>query len=206
METVKLNVETRTQHGKGPARQLRMAGKVPAVFYGRGVETTSVTVSPKELVAAVSGELGINSPLGVEVNGQQHTCLIADYQVHPVSRDILHADFMKVDDSHKVNIQVPLEFVGKAKGIVMGGRLRQVYRKLPVSCLPSQIPAKIEFDVSELEIDDIVRVGDLKLPEGVEVRYKAAQTLGGVYGSRKKPADEKSDDEKAEDGDKADAS
>ncbi len=202
METIKLNVEPRDKHGKGAARQLRSAGKAPAVFYGKDVGTLSVTVSPKELMEAVSGDMGINSLLGVELDGKQHVCLLADYQVHPVSRELLHADFMKVDDTRKVNVQVPLEFVGRAKGIVMGGRLRQVYRKLPVTCLPSNIPAKLTHDVSDLDIEDIVRVRDLQLPEGVEVRYAQAQTLGGVYGSRKKATDE--EDEKAE-GAKAEA-
>lgn len=199
METVKLSIEPRNTTGKGPARQMRIAGKVPAVLYGSGIDTTPVTLSPKALLEAVSGPMGANSLLDVEIAGSTHTCLLVDYQLHPVTREVLHADLRKVTADTRVNVDVPLEFVGKAKGIVLGGKLRQVFRKLPVNCLPGNIPAKLEHDVTNLDVEDIVRVRDLVLPEGVVVRAKPAQTLGGLYGNRKRDeaeAEEKKPEEK----------
>ncbi len=184
METVKLNAETREKNGKGAARQMRAKGLVPAVCYGRGSDTIALKVSPKALREALSGELGVNSIIELQLDGQSIRTMVADYQYHPVSRELLHADFKRIDDARAVKVDVPLELVGKAKGIVMGGRLRQVFRKVPISCLPNNIPAKLTFDVTELMIDDLIRVDQLKLPEGVEVRLKPAQTLGGVYGGR----------------------
>lgn len=186
MQTVKLEVESRETSGKGPARQMRLAGKVPANFYGRGVKNASLAVSPKALRVAVSGEMGVNSLLGLTIDGKEHACLLSEFQIHPVTRDILHVDFRKVEADRKVNVEVPLVFSGKPKGIVLGGKLRQVFGKVPVRCLPSQIPAQIEHDVTPLLLEDIVRVRDLSLPEGVEVRYRETQTLGGVYGNKKK--------------------
>lgn len=190
MQTVKLKADSRDTSGKGAARRMRANGLVPAVFYGRGAETRSLAVSPKALVEALSGELGKNSVLELDVDGTAVKALLADYQLHPVTRAVLHADFKAVVEDRPVQVEVPLEFVGKAKGIVMGGRLRQVFLKVPVTCLPSQIPAKITHDVTELNVEDIVRVSDLALPEGITVRLRPAQTLGGVYGNRKSAADE----------------
>lgn len=196
MQIIKLKAETRSATGKGAARQLRAKGLVPAVFYGRATDTFPLAISPKELQEAIAGEMGINTLLELDVGGKSVKTMLTDYQLHPVTRNVLHADFLKVDDDRAVDVEVPLEFVGKAKGIVMGGKLRQVFLKVPVRCLPGNIPARISFDVSELEIDSIVRARDLATPEGVEVRLKPAQTLGGVYGSRRgsKPGEDGEDD------------
>jgi large subunit ribosomal protein L25 len=198
METVKLSIEPRNTTGKGPARQMRLTGKVPAVLYGEGVDTTSIALSPKELLEAVSGEMGANSLIDVDLGGTKHTCLLVDYQIHPVTRAILHADLRKVNEDTRVNVEVPLEFVGKAKGIILGGKLRQVFRKLAINCLPGDIPARIEHDVTGLDVEDIVRVRDLKLPDGVVVRAKPAQTLGGLYGNRKRDEEEAAEAAKAD--------
>lgn len=188
MQTVKLQAQTRDQSGKGSARQLRRDGQIPGVFYGKGVPTRSLTLSPKELVEAVSGEMGLNVLIDLELDGQSYRSLVADYQYHPVTRQLLHADFRAINEQTPVNVEVPLELVGRAKGIVAGGKLQVVFRKVPIRCLPQQIPAKIVHDISELDIEQTFTVADLKLPEGVQVRYPAAQTLGGVYGSRKRAA------------------
>jgi large subunit ribosomal protein L25 len=190
METVKLKTESREKTGKGVARDLRRRGLMPAVFYGPGVPTRALAVSPKELHSAVTGEYGLNRLLDIEMGGETKKALLSDYQYHPVTRELLHADFVQVDDGREVNIEVPFEFVGKAKGLVMGGRLRQVFLKLPVRCLPDNIPAKLTFDVTPLEVDDVVTVEALSLPAGVTIRLKPSQTVGGCYGARRKAGDE----------------
>lgn len=197
MEAIKVQAEERQASGKGNARQLRSVGKIPAVFYGKGKTTTSLAVSPKELKAAVAGEHGVNTILELEFGGKTHRTLLLDYQYHPVTRDLLHADFYAFDEDKKVDVEVPLELVGKAKGIVLGGRLRQVFLKVPVRCRATDIPAKITFDVTDLGVEDMFRVKDVKLPEGVEIRYPANQTLGGVYGNRRKGGEEEGAEEGA---------
>jgi large subunit ribosomal protein L25 len=89
-----------------------------------------------------------------------------------------------------VNVEVPLEFVGKAKGIIMGGNVRQVFLKLPVRCLPANIPAKLTYDVSGLDVEDTVMVSELTLPQGVTVRLRPSQTVGGCFGNRRKAGDD----------------
>ncbi len=197
MQTIKLKAEIRNDRGKGAARQLRAGGLVPAVYYGRGAETVALTVSPKELREAMSGEMGKNALIELDLGGEPVKTLMTEYQVHPVTRDLLHADFLKVEDNREVDVEVPLVFVGKAKGTVMGGRLRQVFREVPVRCLPGNIPAKLTYDVTEMQIEDVLRAEALPLPEGVKIRLKPAQTLGGVYGSRR--GGKKDDEDEAED-------
>lgn len=198
MESIKLQAEERQQGGKGVARRLRTAGKIPAVFYGKGKATRALAVSPKDLVAAVSGEFGVNGVIELSIGSESFQTVLRDYQYHPVTRELLHADFFSLDEQRPIEIQVPLELEGKAKGIILGGRLRQVFLKLPVRCLAKDIPAKIVFDVSDLGVDELFRVKDLTLPEGVEVLYPPNQTLGGVYGSRRQAnaEEEKAEEEK----------
>lgn len=190
MQAIKVQAEERTNNGKGISRQLRAAGKIPAVFYGKGKTTTSLSVSPKELKAAVTGEFGVNTVIELEFGGKSYQTLLIDYQYHPVTRELLHADFYNFDEDRTVDVEVPLEMTGKPKGIVLGGRLRQVFLRLPIRCRAKDIPAKLVHDVTELGVEDMFRVKDLALPAGVEVRYGANQTLGGVYGNRRKQGEE----------------
>lgn len=197
MQAIKVQAEERSNSGKGAARQLRAAGKIPAIFYGKGKTSTTLAVSPKALKAAVAGEFGVNTVIELEFGGNAHQTLLIDYQYHPVTRELLHADFYSFDADRPVDVEVPLEMTGKPKGIVLGGRLRQVFLKLPIRCRANDIPSKITHDVTELGVEDMFRVKDLVLPAGVEVRYPANQTLGGVYGNRRKQGEEEEKEEGA---------
>jgi large subunit ribosomal protein L25 len=115
---------------------------------------------------------------------------LADYQYHPVTRELLHADFFKISMDQPVDVDVPFELTGKAAGVIVGGILRQVYRKLPLRCLPTKIPAKITHDVTALELDDHVHASDLALPEGVSVRLPPEQTVAGVVTEKKRGLEE----------------
>ncbi len=194
MQAIKVQAEERPNSGKGASRQLRAAGQIPAIFYGKGKTTTSLAVSPKVLKAAVTGEFGVNTVIELEFGGKAYQTLLIDYQYHPVTRELLHADFYNFDEERTVDVEVPLELVGKPKGIVLGGRLRQVFLRLPIRCRAKDIPAKLTHDVTELGVEDLFRVKDLVLPEGVQVRYPANQTLGGVYGNRRKAEEDKEDE------------
>ncbi len=109
--------------------------------------------------------------LELDVEGKDKiTALIRDYQYHPLSRQLLHADFQQIKLDEPVDVDVPLELTGKAAGIVLGGTLRQVFRTLPVRCLPDKIPVKVVFDVTELGLDAHVSSSQIALPEGVTSR------------------------------------
>ena len=152
MEIVKLSAAPRPESGKGASRQLRRAGKIPAIAYGRELAATPLSISPKGLLQVLSSDHGQNAVVELAVDGgEKLTVMVRDYAYHPVTRDLLHADFVQVKLDQPVAVEVPFRTTGKAKGIVTGGILQQIFRKLPVSCLPERIPAFLEVDVTEIK-------------------------------------------------------
>jgi large subunit ribosomal protein L25 len=191
MTTNTLVATRRPQGGKGPSRRLRATGKIPAVAYGADLTATALAVSPKELTKLLSGEHGLNTVVELEVEGgpNLHT-LVVDYQVHPVTRALLHADFKKIDLDKPVDVEVKFELTGKPAGVTAGGELHQIFRKLPVRCLPKNIPVKLVHDITELGLDQAAHVKDLKLPEGVEVLLAPEHTFATIYTAKKRKDDE----------------
>jgi large subunit ribosomal protein L25 len=191
MQIMKLNASQRDQAGKSGARRLRSSGKIPAVAYGRGVPTKSLSVSPHELELVLKSERGRNTVVELAVEGSDKlTVLLREFQHHPITRQLLHADFVQIALDQAVTVDVPLELTGKAAGVVLGGTLRQVFRKLPVRCLPEQIPVKIVHDVTSLGLDQHVATKDLALPEGVSVLLPPEQTLVAIVHEKAPPEEE----------------
>ena len=188
--TTNISVLRRDDKGKGAARRLRREGRIPAVIYGEKRDAVSLSLDPKELVQVLKSEHGQNSLIELEVGGNKQPVLLSGYQHHPVSRKILHADFKRINLEEPVEVRVPFELTGKAKGVVMGGTLRQVFRRLPVRCLPTNIPVKLSHDVTELGLDEAVQVKDLSLPDGVEVRFDEARTVAAIVTERRRAAEE----------------
>src|SRR6185295_17519114 len=137
MQIIKLDAKVRNQAGKSAARKLRQEGQIPAVAYGKELPTVALAVAPKGLTDILKSELGQNTvvELGID-GGKKLTVLLREYTVHPLSRDLLHADFVSIKLDQPVDVEVPFICKGKAVGVVAGGILRQVYRKLPIRCLP----------------------------------------------------------------------
>jgi large subunit ribosomal protein L25 len=141
----------------------------------------SLSILPKDLLAALRGPWGRNAVCQLQVGEEERfPALVADFTVHPVTRALLHVDFLRIDLDKPVEVDVPLVCVGKAAGVVEGGTLRQIFRTLPIRCLPAAIPMQIEHDVTSLNQLDVAKVADLTLPEGVEVRLPVEQTVIAV--------------------------
>lgn len=198
MEFHKIEATIRTQRGKSPAAVLRRQGRIPAVAYGRGLDTKALTVNPKDLMQALKGPWGRNVVLEVSVDGTKpFPAIVADYDYHPLTRDLLHADFLCIDLNKPVDVEVPLHTVGKAIGVVEGGTLREIFRKLPITCLPGSIPQFIEFDVTEMHLNDVRKVSDIKLPEGVSLRLPMDQTFVAVDAAAQEEEEEAAEGEAA---------
>ena len=181
METIKVLADRRTESGKGAASRLRGTGKIPAVAYGKQLPAQALAVAPEALKAVFASAYGNNNVIELDVEGKDKlTVLLRDYQYHPVSRQLLHADFVQVFLDQQVDVEVPLELTGKPLGVVQGGILRQVFRKLPIRALPGSIPVKLVHDVTSLDKDGSVAAKDLALPEGVSVRLPAEQTVAAI--------------------------
>lgn len=161
MAEVRLQGERRGGTGKGPSRQARSAGKVPAIVYGRGMEPLSITVDRREFVSALLTDAGINVLLDIEVDGDTTLALTRELQRDPVRGTLLHADFVKVDRTTEVEVEVPIHMVGEAPGAKEGGILEQPTFTAHVRCLPTEVPESIDADVSGLGVGDSLRVSDL---------------------------------------------
>jgi large subunit ribosomal protein L25 len=174
-----LNVEIREKSGKGVARKLRAAGKLPCVVYGKGFEPTPVVVDPKELEEVISGDAGMNTLItlkgGTSLDGR--VVVLKEADIHPIRRTMVCADFHAINLTEKSLFMVPVNIVGTAIGQKEGGTLQLVRNELEVSCLPTQVPQAIDIDVTELAIGDTLHIEEIKAPEGVELVYEVNFTV-----------------------------
>lgn len=172
MKTIELTVERRETRGKNSARRTRAEGNVPAVVYGAGKDTVPITVNLRALSDAFRGGAGENAIFLLKLQGSDQTrhAMIRDLQRDPLSRRLMHLDFVRVMMDTKIRVRVPVEVAGIAKGVkTEGGILDFVTREIEIECLPGNIPEHLSIDVAELGIGDALRVSDVKAPEGVEV-------------------------------------
>ncbi|HWP65216.1 MAG TPA: 50S ribosomal protein L25 [Candidatus Limnocylindria bacterium] len=181
METVDITVERRTGRGKGAARRLRATGRVPAIIYGPKRQALAVSISAAEFSRKMAHLEGTHLVrlLSADNDPDLHdrVVLVREAQEHPVTGMLLHADFYEVDLTARIEVAVPLHFVGRAAGVVLGGILQPVMRELPAECLPTEIPEYIEVDVTPLGIHEAIHVRDLRLPEGVRAKAEPGQTV-----------------------------
>jgi len=172
MKTIELAVEKRSTIGKGEARRSRAAGKIPAVVYGAGKPNVPISVDRKALSDVFREGAGENAIFLLKLAGsdQSRHAMIREMQRDPVSRKPVHIDFVRVLMDVKIQVEVPIEVVGVAKGVkVDQGILDLVTREIEIECLPTDIPAHIAVDVTELGIGDAIRVSDLKPVAGVTI-------------------------------------
>ncbi|HTN92174.1 MAG TPA: 50S ribosomal protein L25/general stress protein Ctc [Sorangium sp.] len=191
MEIIKLNATRREESGKSASSRLRRAGQIPAIAYGRELAPLSVAVSPKALLQVLGSDHGKNSVVELAIeNGETLTVMVRDYDYHPISRELVHADFIQVKLDQPVDVHIPFRCVGKPKGVVTGGILQQIFRTIPVRCLPEKIPSFVEIDVTELDVGESYKASGLKLPEGVKVLLADEQTIAVVNAPEKAGAEE----------------
>jgi large subunit ribosomal protein L25 len=181
MAEIPVPVEAGRRAGSSASRRLRAEGKIPGVVYGHGIEPLSVTVDARALRSALTTEAGLNALLALQVDGQTHLTLAREIQRHPVRGTVSHVDFQVVRRDEVVTSEVPISLVGDATAVHReDGLVDQQLFSLAVQAVPTRIPNVIEVDVSELTIGEVVKVGQLTLPEGVstEVDPEAAVVVG----------------------------
>lgn len=180
---VTLKAQRREGTGKGRARKLRATGQLPAVVYGAGADTLSVTLDAHDtahLFASISVD---NTIINLEVEGESVPVptLVRDVQTHPFRPDILHVDFLRVQTGVEVHLDVPVHLEGTPTGVKdQSGVLEQVIHSVPISCVPAAIPEALVADVSGLEIGDSLHVSDLVVPEGVTILLDLERTLCSI--------------------------
>ncbi|HYO60556.1 MAG TPA: 50S ribosomal protein L25/general stress protein Ctc [Actinomycetota bacterium] len=161
MAEIRLKANKRGDAGKGSARRTRAAGRVPAVVYGRGMDPVAISVDRREFVTALLSDSGMNTLLDLEIDGDTTLALTRELQRDPVRGTLLHADFVKVDRTVEVEVEVPIHIVGEAPGAKEGGILENPLFTVHVRSLPGDVPEAIDADVSHLNMGDSLRVEDL---------------------------------------------
>ena len=170
MATNLLTAQTGRQRGTRPSRRLRRTGRVPAVLYGMGENPIDVSVDRADLRGALSTDAGLNALITLEVDGDRQLSIVKDLQRHPVRRDVLHVDFLRINPDLEVEMEVPLVLTGEAKKVTQAsGMVDQVMHSVPLFAKPADIPVEVTADVSDLEVGSSLRVSDIALPAGVTV-------------------------------------
>jgi large subunit ribosomal protein L25 len=168
MAEITLVAETGRPTGSRPANRLRAQGKVPGVVYGLGNDPTPVSVDWRELRRVLTTEAGLNALIDLQVDGDTRLSIVKELQRHPVRHTVDHVDFLLIRRDQVITVDVPVVLEGEAELVTReGGMVDQVLTLLSVSAKPADIPNELPVDISELQIGDTVRIGDLRLPSGV---------------------------------------
>jgi large subunit ribosomal protein L25 len=181
MEIVRLVAQSRSQTGKGAARQLRRQGRLPAVLYGRG-ESIAVSVDERDFARVQHTAMGGNAILDFELQGEAtETCnaIVRDIQIDALCDDVVHIDFYRLDMSQPITVSVPFEFVNAPEDRLKmaGATWRPVLREADVRCLPRDIPAQLTVDLQDLEVGGALHAGEITLPEGVSLDIDADEVV-----------------------------
>jgi large subunit ribosomal protein L25 len=185
MATVSLSATRRRDTGKGVARTLRREGRVPAVIYGRTREAVPLSISARELSRLLEHISAENTVIDLSVDGDTSRILIRQIQRHPVKRDILHVDLQELVAGEKVEVRIPIMLHGTPAGVrLSGGILDQVLREVRVRVDPANIPGRFDVDVTELNIGHSIHVGEISIPEGVEVLDDDESTIATIVAPR----------------------
>lgn len=164
MKTVSLSGSLRENVGKKDAKAQRVAGKVPCVIYGgkEQIHFSTDVVNFKPILYTPASFL-----INIDIDGKEYLTILQDVQSHPVTDSLLHADFLQLDPQKPVIISVPIKITGTSPGVLRGGKLVKKFRKVRVKALIQNLPDEVEVSISDLDLNQSVKVGDLKL-ENVE--------------------------------------
>lgn len=169
-----INAESRSVAGKGASRRLRrLDSKVPAIVYGADKDPQNISVEFKDLVKALENEAFYSHVLTLNVDGNREEVVLKDLQRHPSKSVPVHADFQRVDTTHKLHMNIPLHFLNEEKCVGVkqsGGIIAHQMSEVEVTCLAKDLPEFIEVDVADLDVGSVIHLSDLKIPAGVEIR------------------------------------
>ncbi|MEE2788620.1 MAG: 50S ribosomal protein L25 [Myxococcota bacterium] len=191
MEAIEVIGTPRTGTGKGECRRMRATGAVPAVVYGHGIaESIAVSVDARSLTRALDNPKGQNALFSFQLEGgPNHTVLVRELQRDPVTRRILHVDFVAPNLEQPLVSNVPVRLTGRSVGVSIGGRLRKPYREVKLTAVPAKIPAEVVLDITEMNVGDAVMASDLPLPEGVAAVFDTDYVVVKVVAPRGRQAE-----------------
>lgn len=167
-----LLAELRDDQGKGASRRLRRSGKIPAILYGGDRESRSITLDHQVLLHQMENEAFFSSILTVKVGDETQDAILKDIQRHPAKRQVLHLDLQRVLADQEIRVTIPLHFVNEDICIGIkegGGVVAHIISEVEITCLPGNLPEYIDVDVASLELDQIIHLSEVEIPEGVSL-------------------------------------
>ena len=167
-----LIAEIREDQGKGASRRLRHEGKVPAIIYGAGRPPRALVFDHNRVLQQLDNEKFYSSVLSIKVGEKNQAAILKDVQRHPSKPIVMHMDFQRIVADQEIKMLVPIHFLGEdvAPGVKTGGgSVQHMITEVEVVCLPKHLPEYLDIDVSELELDEMLKLSDIKLPEGVSI-------------------------------------
>lgn len=199
-DTVTFNAESRARVGKGAARAERRNGRVPAVIYGANKDPEAISIDPAQLRAARMQPGFFATLFEVEVEGNSQQVLCRDLQLHPVTDRPMHADFLRVTERTRINVEIPVSFENEEEspGLRQGGVLNVVRHVVEVICRAGSIPNEITVDLAGLEIGDSVHISNVSLPDGVKPTIDRDFTIATIAAPTVAPVEDEEGDEDAE--------
>lgn len=181
MAEILIEAAPREAGSSNEARRMRRERKLPAVVYGGGKESHTITLDPGEIVSILKSESGQNTIFKLKIaDGSEENVMIFDVQIDPIKRSLVHADLLRIAMDVAIEVSVSLQIVGEAAGVIEGGVLDHSLRELVIICLPADIPESIEVDVSELEMNQSIKVEDIQVPANVTVVTEADRSVASV--------------------------
>lgn len=196
MNTVQIQVKSRYLSGSDVAKKVRRAGLLPAVVYGGGSAAKSVVVEPRPLRKGLQGPYGRNQLFSLAIDGEtgEQLAIAKEVQLHPVTRELRHVDFLRVTAETRIDVTLPVTLVGRSAGQKAGGRLEHITRFVRVSCTPATLPQKVEIDITPFDNGYAMFIEDLPLPAGVTPVFKKRFKIFEVFSVKIEaaaPGDEK---------------
>lgn len=199
MANTTLSASARSETGKGAARKLRQSGNIPAVIYGHGREPQSLTINAREMDRLLRTTSVASTIVDLSIDGKSARTLIREIQRHPYKRSIIHVDFQELVAGETVTVKCPLVYSGTPEGVrVEGGILDIVMHELTIAVDPSNIPGRIEVDITGVKLGRPMHVSDIKLPAGVTVLDDEGATVCVVAAPRVSEAAAETEETSAE--------
>jgi large subunit ribosomal protein L25 len=205
MDNVSIVVHKRDVTGTRAAKRLRKSGLIPGVLYGHGKDAALIAVEPHVLRDALTTSAGKNAVLDVTFEGQKrgHKAIVKELELDRVKSTVIHVDLQEIRLDETIETTVNVHFEGESKGVKAGGMLDEAMHEVAVRGIVTAIPERLVVDISELDMNDTLRVSDLQVPEGIEVLAEADDVLCSVLPPRKAEAEEGVEGEGAAEGEAA---
>ena len=198
-----LAAESRDASGRAGSRRLRKAGKVPAVVYGGGQPPSALTLDHNTLVHQMENESFYTSILTLKIGAAAESVVVKDVQRHPAKHQIMHMDLLRVRADEELTLHIPVHFINEETAVgvkTQGGIVEHLMTDVEVSCLPKDLPEYLEVDVSAVELDQIIHLSDIKLPEGVRITALEHDSDHAIFAIHAPRRAESTDDAAGEEG------